>query len=131
MSFRPATPVDTALLFAWRRQAEHASWYQGKRIRAKDHCEWLQARLDNPLVKVLVWQEDGPVGMVRIDSNGELAFHCADNQACVRMLQAAREYAADYGGRLKAAVDSEDVRSWEMLARAGFVEYPARFLVYK
>lgn len=132
MTFRPATYDDAALLLRWRRADENNGWYEGHNTAIEEHVRWLALRLKSPLVKLLIWEEHGkPVDTVRIDSNGEVAFHCENDKAAVRMLHATRDYAKDYGGRLKATVDTGNSRSWELLARAGFTEHPCRFLAYK
>ena len=132
MSFRPATYDDAPLLLGWRHADEHANWYEGHNTDVAAHVHWLTLRLQSPLVKLLIWAENGcDIGMVRIDSNGELAFHCDNDDACVRMIQATHAYAGDYGGRLKASVDTGNERAWQMLAQAGYSEHPTRFLCFK
>lgn len=122
--FRPATIDDAELLYVWRMKAEEADVYEGS-TTFDEHLDWLRARLDNPLVHVLIWGNDQ--GMVRIDSNGEVAFHASDTGTAVAMLRAIGEYAAAYGGRLKATVDQRDWRG-TCLVQAGFDVYPATFL---
>lgn len=133
--FRPARLADAALLYLWRRQAEHAAWYHGPGTRRAEHWHWLKTRLQNPLISILIWPSQGrPHGMVRIDSNGELAFHVADDApdgTAQRMLQAATAYAGEHGGRLKVTLDQANQQQRDQLLAAGFREYPAVFLAWK
>lgn len=133
--FRPARHHDAALLYWWRRQAEQKPWYNGQPLTRERHMQWLQERLDNPLVEILIWQERGhPAGMVRIDSNGELAFH-VDQDAPAgttrRMLHAATHYADQHGGRLKVTLDQANHTQRDQLLQAGFARYPAVLLAWK
>lgn len=131
MSFRDATMDDAPLLYRWRREHEVGGWYRKPPTSFHQHSHWLAQRIDNPLVEVLIWEEDGAsMGSVRIDSNGELAFDAHIGCDVGAMLKAAAVYARFYGGRLKANVDDNDPRA-AFLERAGFSEYPVRFLAYK
>lgn len=130
-SFRPATQADSSLLYEWRQQAEAAPWYEAEPTSREDHDRWFNARVDDPLVHLLIWEDDeGPLGTVRIDSNGEVAFWSPDLDQNAEMLSAATFYADQYGGRLKITLDQDDVASMVALNRAGFRTYPARTLVY-
>ncbi len=131
MTFRAATRLDIDLLHGWRTVAERKPWYVGKVTLKASHMSWLLPRLRDSLVQVRIWEELGePVGMVRVDSNGELAFHANSSKVAARMLKAALPYSKLHG-RLKAAVDPEDVEKCGQLLMAGFVECPVRFFVYK
>ncbi len=134
MTFRPATIHDAPLLHQWRFQAESQPWYHGHRTTYEQHLNWLRPRINNPLVHLLIWLENSePAGMVRIESNGELAFHVDtdDELAAVNMLRAATHYARDHGGRLKACYDQADLRTTMRLTAAGFKDYPASFCAFK
>lgn len=120
MTFRPATLMDAGWLYNLRCEDEAGAWYDSNRTDYGQHIDWLGARLRNPLVQLLVWN-DGE-GMARIDSNGELSFH-----GPVEMI---RDLIASYGGRLKATIDYGDPKA-DILAAAGFEVYPATFLAYK
>ena len=131
MSFRPATLDDAYILYRWRKADELEPVYQGTKTTPGKHIVWLQQRLDNPLVRILIWERNGqPAGTVRIDSGGELSFHAQDPTTAVKMLRATHRYAQDYGGRLKVVLDQDDGRN-EILVRAGFLEYDARFHCFK
>lgn len=131
MSFRPATMDDAQRLYDWRRGHETGGWYRKPPTSFHQHAHWLEQRIDNDLVEVLIWEEDGAaMGSVRIDSNGELAFDAHIGCNVGAMLREAATYARFYGGRLKANVDADDPRA-AFLERAGFMEYPVRFLAYK
>jgi len=131
VSFRNATLDDAPILYSWRRQAESKRWYKGRKTTAAAHLDWLARRLNNPLVRILIWQNGvTPAGMVRIDSNGEIAFHAVDDDTAVRMLKATHVYASQYGGRLKATVDRGNPDR-KLLAHAGYRDYPAAFMAYK
>jgi hypothetical protein len=126
--FRDATIDDAALLYDWRCSSESVPWWNGKPVSFFEHKAWLEQRISDSLVKVLVWEDAGePAGMVRIDSNGEVAFYGGSPG----MLEALHPYAAEYGGRLKVTLDEDDIGGAAVLRNAGFVEYPARFLAYK
>jgi RimJ/RimL family protein N-acetyltransferase len=137
MSFRSAHITDTELLWEWRHEAEMegaaGGWWKGKPTSLADHTIWLIRNID--LIRILVWEEGEPMGMVRIESNGEISFHVPkwlrETGVPYRMLTAAKTFAGDYGGRLKATVDEGNFEAWEALRLAGFVEYPVRFLAYK
>jgi RimJ/RimL family protein N-acetyltransferase len=135
VSFRPAAISDAPLLYRWRQQAEEAAFWRGDPVDYQAHLRWLARRVDHPLVRLLIWEDDGepvgPVGTVRIDSNGELAFHAETDAAAHRMLDAAHQYAADHGGRLKASVDQADREKIRQLQQAGFEKYPVVFLAYR
>jgi hypothetical protein len=132
VSFRAATIRDAGLLYRWRCESEQQPWWAGTRTSYGDHLRWLVGRHANPLVKLLVWEEDGePVGTVRIDSNGEVAFDAMTGEAAGRMLEAVHEYAAGYGGRLKASVDQADRDKIRLLQAAGFEKFPVAFLAYR
>ncbi len=125
--FRAATMDDAQLLYDWRLEAELAVDYP--RLTTYDaHLLWLQDRIDNPLVRILIWGLGE--GTVRIDSNGELTFHADDDDVAVAMLQAATAYADEYGGRLKVTMDPGDLRTYA-LREAGFDFYPSMFLCFK
>lgn len=129
MSFRPATIDDAELLFVWRMKDEQAVAY-ARPSNFDEHLDWLRDRLNNRLVHVLIWEQHGkPVGTVRIDSNGELAFH-SELDDPVPMINAVHDYARLYGGRLKATTDRSDPKFLSLLG-SGFVEYPAKSLVLK
>ena len=131
MSFRPATLDDAYILYRWRKHDEQQPAYEGHKTTARDHIVWLQQRIDNPLVRILIWEHNGePAGMVRIDSGGEIAFHAQNTTTAVKMLRAAHRFADQYGGRLKVVLDQDDERN-EILVRAGYLEYPARFHCFK
>ena len=128
--FRPATLDDTGRLYRWRLEDELAADYPAA-TTFNDHHRWLCARIANPLVRLLVWEHDGkPTGMVRVDSNGELAYHSTDSAQTEPMLRAALEYAAWYGGRLKATLDADDLKTTD-LRDTGFTSYPAVALIYR
>jgi hypothetical protein len=123
MSFLPANIWDAELLYKWRREKEAGPWYQGG-TGYDEHQEWLRARIHNPLVKILIWHENGvPTGAVRIDSNNELSFCGGD----ARMLEEAVKLAP----KLKATVDLTDETTWRRLEQGGFQQYPARFYCIK
>lgn len=127
MSFRPATLEDADQLFFWRLRDLAGLGFQGKMPSLEAHHHWLTDRIRNPLVRLLIWEDDDvPSGAVRVDSNGEFAFHGDDPD----MLQAATWLAALYGGRLKATLDAHDPKQ-ALLEQAGFTGYPASALIYR
>ncbi len=131
MTFRTAQISDTNLLLQWRHQDESADWYEANPTKHYEHKEWLWQRLNNPLIRILIWEEASvPVGTVRIDSNGELTHHAENDQVAERMLRAVHDYAHHYAGRLKVTLDADDPRAAQLEA-AGFTQYPARALIYK
>ena len=131
MSYRPATPDDAALIYRIRREAENQPWYQPQPTDWDNHLRWLEQRLNNPLITLLIWEEfHHPLGVLRIDSNGELTHHAYDDNTAHRMLTAATPYATNHGGRLKAALDTDDPR-WLQFTRAGWHHYPSRTLIYR
>ncbi len=131
MTFRTAQISDTQLLLEWRHQDETADHYHGPTAKHYEHKEWLWQRLNNPLIRILIWEEAGiAVGTVRIDSNGELTHHAQTDDVAERMLRAVHDYAQHYAGRLKVTLDADDPRVDQLLA-AGFTQYPAQALIYK
>jgi len=76
VSFREATIHDADLLYRWRIIDESRPHYAGTPTSFIAHRQWLYSRLAMAGVRIRVWMEGGtPAGMVRIDSNGELAFY--------------------------------------------------------
>jgi hypothetical protein len=125
MSYRPATIDDAALIYRMRRQAENQPWYQPEPTDWYAHLAWLEPRINNPLITMQIWQPFGhPLGILRIDSNGELTHHAHDNNTAQRMLTAATPYAAQHAGRLKCTLDKDDPRNHQ-LTQAGWTTYPA------
>jgi len=132
MSFRNATIDDAPLIYRWREREERQTWWNGKPISYRSHTTWLRARLQNPLIKLRIWEENNqPVGMIRIDSNGEIAFHAINHDVATRMLHASHEYADEYGRRLKALLDEADREKIRALQEAGFTSSPVTYLDYR
>ena len=133
MSFRPANRSDEDFFYYWRRRDEQAGarggWYQGRSTTRDAHKQWFADRLHT--ARLLVWERaDGPMGVARIDTNGEVAFS-TEPQWAPRMLEELLWFADIYGGRLKATVDVGDAARHRALELAGFVEFPARFYCYR
>lgn len=136
--FRDATLKDVSLLWRWRNEAEregmNGGWYQGSFTTPGEHRKWflrVQGR-----TMILLWDEgEGPLGTVRVESNGEVSFFVPvvfrSSGVTLRMLRAILERADGFGGRLKAVVDEGNSEMWMALRAVGFREYPARFLAYK
>lgn len=120
MSFRDATLMDCGWVYLLRIQDEAGCWYTAPETRYDDHVAWFAARLRNPLVRLLVWN-DGE-GFCRVDSNGELAFHGPPEML--------KDLAGSYEGRLKVTVDADDPKV-SVLRRAGFETYPAFSFVHR
>ncbi len=107
-------------------------WYEGRHTSFSEHRSWYSRNRK----RVLLWVESGiRCGMVRVDSNGELAFYVSKgfrgDGVERRMLEATHSLAGQFGGRLKATVDEGNTWAWQALKEAGFREYPVRFLAYK
>jgi hypothetical protein len=126
MTFRPATVHDADHFWQWRQQAEQAPWYIGQRTTYDTHLEWFLNRLSK--ITLLIWESLLGTGIVRIESNGELAFDATNPRA---MLEELLPYAEMYGGRLKVTVDDGDTVKQRALEQAGFVEYPVKFYAYR
>jgi hypothetical protein len=129
MTFRPATIDDEDFFWYWRERAEFAYWYGGAKTTREQHGEWFRTRLDR--ITMLVWErpDRGPAGIVRVESNGELAFD-AQPSLMVRLLEEFKPYASDFG-RFKVTVDDGDKTKARALKAAGFVESPVRFFCYR
>lgn len=131
MTFRDATPADADLLYDWRQADLRAAGLEPQALSFEAHRDWLWMRSANPLVRVLIWEQEGvPLGMVRLDSNGELAFHAEPECDAAAMLRAALPLADVYGGRLKVTLDASDPKV-ALLKAAGFSSFPATALVYR
>lgn len=129
MTFRPATLEDEEFFWYWREAAERRHWYEGRVTTRAEHGRWFRARIGR--LTMLVWEMLGvSEGVVRIDSNGEVAFH-ANPSLMAEMLEELKPYAAEYGGRLKVTVDKQDRASERALQEAGFTEFPVTFFAYK
>lgn len=129
---RRATVDDALLLYTWRCRAEQAPWYEGKPTSWEEHRDWFSKRLIDPLVRLLIWEHNrDPLGVIRIDSNGELAYYADNSRDAAPMIQAATSYAREYGGRLKITLDVDDTEGLEALAGAGFKTYPSRSMIYQ
>jgi len=82
---------------------------------------------------MLVWERMDygcPLGVVRIDSNGELAFD-AHPDLLPAMLRELMPQAVYYGGRLKVTLDKDDRAKARALKAAGFGQYPVKFFCYR
>lgn len=131
--FRPADASDEELLFWWRydqeRDGRKAGWYLGRTTSRAAHRDWFRERFGK--LEILIWERAGlPLGYVRIDSDGSLAFH-PHSEVAVPMLAACWVLADRYGGRLKATVDAGNRGAVEALEAAGFGAVPASFHVYR
>lgn len=131
--FRPADTVDEELFYRWRRDQERdgrkGGWYEGRPVTRAAHRVWFRDRLGK--LEILVWERAGlPLGYVRLDSDGSLAFH-PHSPVAVPMLAACWALADRYGGRLKATVDLKNRGAVEALEAAGFGAVPASFHVYR
>lgn len=135
MSFRRASwPDDVDLLLRWRNEDEQKAieggWYDGALTTPREHRQWWTRTHSGASVKILIWRNRRvDSGMIRVDSNGELAFH-GDlvEMTNERMLG---KLARDHGGRLKATIDTADTERGDALLASGFVEMPARFFRYR
>jgi hypothetical protein len=133
MTFRQATVDDEELFWYWRNQNEQngraGGWWPHAFTTREQHCDWYLSRLGR--ITLLVWEPDGhPEGIVRVDSNGELAFDARDGLAAA-MLEELRPLAEQYNGRLKAVVDIGNTAASRALHAAGFREHPVRFYTYR
>jgi len=131
MSFRRATPADEDFFWQWREAAEAQPWYEGRGTTRAEHHAWFVDRLSR--ITMLVWERmdyGGPVGIVRIDSNGELAFE-ASHLLMPAMLRELLPHATYYGGRFKVTLDKDDKAKAKALKQAGFREYPVKFFCYR
>lgn len=74
MKLRPATLGDARLLFDWRNDPETcaASLSPGP-VSWDGHIGWLERVIGDPNRMLLIFEEDGPVGTVRLDG-GELSW---------------------------------------------------------
>lgn len=128
--FRPADLSDLDLLLRWRNEDEQkgidGGWYKGQLTTRAEHQQWFIPNQE----RIAIWVEQEAVGMVRIESDGSIAFHAPEGVA-VRMLRATHPLCGRYGGRLKAVVDEADTERQVALERAGFTEFPAKFYAYK
>ncbi len=128
--FRPATVDDEEFFWYWRERSERAHWYDGPKTTREQHGDWFRDRLDR--VTLLVWERTdygGPSGVVRVDSNGELAFD-AHPSLTVWMLEELKPLASELG-RFKVTVDRGDKAKARALEDAGFREAPVRFFGYR
>ena len=141
MDLRPATWSDRNLLYEWRRQDEDtAEWWKGVRVTMESHNTWLKPRLNSPLCEIWIgWdnapainhngditKELRPVGMVRIDSNGEIVVNVDVKYRRrgfgTRLVKEA--LARTVHTRVKASVDSQNTAGVRTLAAAGFDSRP-------
>ncbi len=130
MSFRPAVDLDCERVWRWRLADELEPWYGGSGTTFGEHEVWWGRNRS----RIKVWEQNGrPVGAVRVESDGSIHFmvHKHHREHALAMLRALKPLAGNFGGRLKVVVDYEDVWRYNVLVRAGFVEYPARFLALK
>jgi hypothetical protein len=132
VTFRPATWEDEEFFWFWRHRNEQAGryggWWKHPETTRTEHGAWFRQRLGR--IEMLVWMyNDCPMGCVRIDSNGEVAFDTYADLARL-MLDELKPYAAAHG-RLKATVDRADWHAANALEDAGFREHPVRFFAYR
>lgn len=131
--FRPARVEDEALLYHWRAEGERKGrdegWYHGPLTSALQHRNWFIHRINQ--IPIWIWEDSGrPVGMFRVDTNGEISFHVETGDAA-EMLRRATVYADSNGGRLKAVIDAGDHDKAKALMDAGYLEHPVRFFSYR
>jgi len=134
LTYRPATPGDTELLYHWRREGETADWYGGPKTNRHTHNAWLLQRLGTTLVRVWIVEADGvPVGVVRLDSNDELSIEIApEHRGKGYGPQAIRWACAQAEGRVKANIDASNIAARGAFLDAGFQERPdVKFYLWK
>lgn len=131
LTLRPATLADSQLLYEWRvRDEADADWWKGTPVTAAAHQRWMAVRVDNPALRLWIAEDNNePVGMVRLDSNGELTVDVVPERRGeglgTRMIVAACALAKDMGHtRVKASIDNVNESSMRAFEKAGF-EYHA------
>ena len=144
MDLRPATWQDRHTLYQWRHHEEEtATWWEGNPVTMESHNTWLRARLKSPTVELWIAEDrvqevDGrgnliigkwkrtPVGMVRIDSNGEVSVsidpaHRKQGYGTKLLREACRVTSQS---RLKASVDEGNLAARRLFEKAGFTPRP-------
>lgn len=131
----PATAADAARLLAWRNDpVVRAASFDDRPIERADHVAWLERRLADPTVRLLIIEAEGaPVGQVRLDADAAgrtaevsigLAAEARGRGLAVPVLQDACAIAASELGAdlVIARVKPGNAASLRAFAQAGFVE---------
>ena len=129
MSLRSADDRDCEVTWRWRLADERRGHYLGLPTTYATHESWFARNRD----RIQIWDVNGePAGMVRVESDGTVHFSCETSELeAVAMIRAALGAVRRHGGRLKALVDASDEFRTTVFRRAGFVEFPARAMIYK
>lgn len=128
MELAPARWRDSKLLFEWRQADEaEAEWFEGKPVTWAQHHRWYKGRYNNPLVEMWVaWHEKGPVGQVRVDSNGEISYSVdavwRGKGLGPQMVEKAIQLSQH--PRIKASVDHANEAGIRTLLKVGFEYRP-------
>jgi UDP-2,4-diacetamido-2,4,6-trideoxy-beta-L-altropyranose hydrolase len=138
LRLRPATSADALKLWQWRNEPDtRAASFDGEPIAYGDHTRWLEAKLNDENVFVLIAIAGGEaeIGYVRLDRRGdslEVNLSLDRSQRSrglgTSAIRAATEYAVDTLGigRLTARVKPENTASIRAFRAAGFAPREAR-----
>jgi RimJ/RimL family protein N-acetyltransferase len=133
LRYRPATADDAERQLAWRNDpaVREASW-DTEEVDIADHAPWFADLLDDPLRTLLVIEhEDGPVGSVRFDVEGDEAeisvMVARERRGAGTGSKAIRESSELFLAthphieRVRAALREDNARSANAFRRAGYV----------
>ena len=133
LRLRPATREDSPRLLAWRNDpVTREAAFNQEPVSEGTHAAWLERKLGDPRVALLIAEEDErPVGQVRLEAGEEreAEIHVAlapeargRGLAAVAIAAAAREARGRLGaGTLLARVKDENEPSLRAFRTAGFV----------
>jgi RimJ/RimL family protein N-acetyltransferase len=133
LRLRPANSADALKLWQWRNEPDtRAASFDSEPIAYGDHARWLEAKLNDENVFVLIAVAGGEaeIGYVRLDRHGDsvevnlsLDRSRRGRGLGTSAIRAATEYAVDTLGigRLTARVKPENTASVRAFRAAGFI----------
>lgn len=130
MKLRPATRGDARVLHRWRNDGEtRAASLSSAAVPWGEHVAWLDRSLGSPDTRLLVGELEGaPIGVVRIDRNGEsatisvtVAPEARSRGLATPLIRAGVQAAAALGvERVIALIRRENTASISAFQAAGF-----------
>jgi RimJ/RimL family protein N-acetyltransferase len=133
MRLRPATGADALKLWQWRNEPDtRAASFQREPIAYDDHVKWLETKLGdrNVFVLIAIGEGEAEIGYVRLDLHGDAAEVNLSLEPAYRgrglgasAIRAATEYAVNRLkiGRMIARVRPENTASMRAFRAAGFM----------
>ena len=127
VELRPATLADGKTLWRWRNAPEvRAASLNNDEIALASHLEWFSDALGDPTRQILIIMcSDAPVGMIRLDQDGEYATvnilidkaHRGTGIAKTALTEALDQHSANH---FRALVKPQNTASLALFRAVGF-----------